>query len=87
MGQVLRGVDGPCPECNGTSVHEPDCAFMAAKRRAFGVVLGVPLVIVAVLVSFADGGGGIIGGLVGAVIGCGLAGLWYRRRLGRQRRK
>jgi uncharacterized membrane protein len=85
MRQVLRGVAGPCPECNQTAVHEPDCAFMAGKRRTFAVVLVIPLVILAVIAGLVDGGGDIIGGLVGALVGCALAGAWYRRRLARQR--
>lgn len=60
---------------------------MSAKRRAFALVFGIPALFLAVVATVGNGAGELVGPLVGGALGCALAGLWYRRRLARQRRK
>jgi hypothetical protein len=88
--EAMQSRSGPCPACGGASVHEPQCPLLAAKRKGFALVLGVPLLIVLfAATSFANGdtAASLVGDLVAGLVGCSLVGLWYRRRLARQRRK
>jgi hypothetical protein len=87
--EAMQSRSGPCPACGGASVHEPECPFLSAKRKGFALVLGVPLLIMLAATSFASGdtAASLVGGLVAGLVGCSLVGLWYRRRLARQRRR
>ncbi len=88
--EAMKGRSGACPACDGASVHEPGCSLLAAKRRGFALVLGVPLLLLLLLMASVGDSetiGSVVGGLVAGAVGCAVTGLWYRRRLARQRRQ
>ncbi len=76
----MKALPQHCPACEGVTVHRRDCPIMAKKRQGFALVLGIPLLIVAVLfgADFYDWPAAI-----GGAFGCALVGVWYRRRAGR----
>lgn len=81
--EAMKAQPQPCPACEGASVHRRDCPIMEKKRLGFALVLGVPLLIVAVL--FDAGFDDWLPAAIGAALGCALTGVWYRWRVGRDR--